>query len=183
MGPSQWSFSSSTATNLTVFGSLLGTALACSALPDYPHFITKQGYVVLSLLFATLAALSPILYNFLCRPTKPNPQSPQLLDFEGTVFLFLLSDSITIWAVLGQMACLCLLLYEFAARRLVEGWSIWSIVVVAGVVAISLCSYCYRVARYYIQKHPFRTQQPPSTINASIAPLEVDRTAPRWFAL
>jgi hypothetical protein len=180
MGPSQWSFSSSTVTNLAGLGSLLGTALACSALPDYPHFITKQGYVVLSLQFAALAALSPILYSFFCRPKKPDPQNPQLLDFEGNVFLFLLSDSITIWAALGQMACLCLLLAEFTARRLVPGWSVFAVVVVAAGVAISLCYYCYRVARYYIQEHPSRL----SPTGKRIALRDVDRTAaPRWFAL
>jgi hypothetical protein len=75
MGASQWSFSSSAATNLTFVGSLLGMALVSSSIPDFPRQMSKQSFVILSLLFAVLAGLAPVLYNFCCKPVGPNSRA------------------------------------------------------------------------------------------------------------
>ncbi len=157
MGASQWSFSSSAATNLTVVGSLLGTALASSALPDYPHYMTKQTYIVLGVLFGVLAALSPVLYNFFCKPFRQNPTNQDLIDFQGWVWLFLASGALTIWAVAGQLATLSLLFNEFAARQHIPEASVWVVWGVAGAIIVSLFFYCGRTALFYVASHPART--------------------------
>jgi hypothetical protein len=175
MGPSQWSFSSSTATNLTVVGSVLGTVLSSTLLPDYPHYMTKQSYIVLSLLFGVLVALAPLLYNFCCRPIKPDPTNASLVLLEGTVWLFLLADAITIWAVFGQLSTLGSLFYEFAARRLISNASAYCTWIVAGSVAFSLIVFCSRITRFYAEHHPIRTTPK--------AALVAGTTAPPWSAL
>lgn len=176
MGPSQWSFSSSTATNLTVVGSVLGTVLSSTVLPDYPHYMTKQSYIVLSLLFGVLVALAPLLYNFCCKPTKPDPTNTSLVLLEGTVWLFLLADAITIWAVFGQLSTLGSLFYEFAARRLISNASAYCTWIVAGGVAFSLIVFCFRIAQFYAEHHPVRTTLRAALVAGTTEP-------PRWSAL
>jgi len=157
MGTSQWSFSSSAATNLTVVGSLLGTALVSSALPDSPHYMTKQTYVVLSILFAVLAGLAPVLYNFFCKPYRQNPTNPDLLDFQGWVWLFLTADALTIWAVSGQLSTLSLLFNEFAARQHIPEADVWVVWGSGGAIVLSLFFYCGRTTNFYVSQHPART--------------------------
>jgi hypothetical protein len=184
MGASEWSFSASAATNLTVTGTLLTGVLVSSAVPDYPHYITKQGYWVLSLLFGILASLAPVLYNFCCKPTQPDSANPQSLDFQGSVWLFLLSAAITVWAVSGQLATLTVMFREFALRKAISGGSAWAECAMAVAVAASLLFYCFRCAKYYIEDHPARRWQPAERegIRAE-RPAEVPwRAAPRWTA-
>ena len=154
MGPSLWSFSGSIATNLTVFGTLLSSALVSTVFPDYPHYMTKQSYFVLSLFFGVLASLSPILYNFFCKPDGLSSVDPNQLNFQGNITLFLLADSMTIWAVCGQLACLSLLFSEFAARGFVPVESTYVTWGIAGLVATSLAFMCFRVAGYYASQQP-----------------------------
>ncbi|MDP9161436.1 MAG: hypothetical protein M3O09_14540 [Acidobacteriota bacterium] len=186
MGSSQWSFTSSAATNLTVVGSLLGTVLASSALPEYPHYMTKQSYVVLSLLFAVLAGLSPVVYNFFCKPVGPNKDNPQLLDFQGWVWLFLAADALTVWAVAGQLSTLGLLFHEFAAKQHISGTSAWIACAVASMLFLSLLSYCARTAKFYISDHPLRVSADSLAEARREGNKEAIQTAtpppPRWIA-
>jgi hypothetical protein len=156
MGASQWSFSSSAATNLTIVGSLLGSVIASSALPDFPHYMTKQSYIVLSLFFAVLVALSPVLYNFFCKPVGQDPVNSQFLVFQGWVWLFFIADALTIWAVSGQLSTMSLLFTEFAARQHVSRVTAAITWIVTGVVDLSLLIYCIRTARYYVRQGPTR---------------------------
>lgn len=183
MGASQWAFSSSVATNITFVGSLLGTALASNALPDLPHYMTKQSFIVLGLIFAVLAGLAPILYNFCCKPVGPNSTNPTLLDFEGWVWLFLLADSITIWAVCGQLATLGLLFNEFAVRHIISSGSAVCAWCIGIAVGIALLFYCYRTARFYVEEYPAPSAEEPSEAKKVASTPALKRRAPGWTAL
>ena len=183
MGASQWTFSSSVATNITFVGSLLGMALASSALPDFPHHMTKQSFIVLGLMFAVLAGLSPILYNFCCKPVGPNSTNPTLLDFEGWVWLFLVADALTIWAVCGQFATLGLLFNEFVVRQIISSVSAVCAWFIGVAVGVALLVYCYRTARFYVEEHPAREVEELRK-GEEFAPAAAKRKpAPRWTAL
>lgn len=182
MGASEWSFSASAATNLTVAGTLLTGVLASSAVPEYPHYLTKQGYWVLSLLFGILASLAPVLYNFCCKPTQPDSANPQSLDFQGSVWLFLLSAVVTVWAVFGQLATLSVMFREFAKRQVISDGSAWGECVVAVGVGVSLLVYCFRCARYYIKEHPARQPAEEAVISARDLAEVTRRAVPRWTA-
>jgi len=183
MGPSEWSFSASTATNLTVAGTLLTGVLVSSAVPDYPHYLTKQGYFVLSLFFGALASLAPIFYNFWCRPTGPDPANPQSLEFEGSVRLFLLSGGLTVWGVLGQLATMGVMFQEFALRKYISELSAWGEWLVAGSVGLAILFYCCRCVNYYVGRHPSRL---PVAKKAELGPgmlaSMTSKGAPRWTA-
>lgn len=183
MGASQWTFSASVATNLTFVGSLLGTVLASSALPDFPHHMTKQSFIVLGLMFAVLAGLSPILYNFCCKPVGPNSTNPTVLDFEGWVWLFLFADAITIWAVCGQLMTLGLLFNEFVVRQIISSVSAGCAWFIAVAVGVALLVYCYRTARFYVEEHPARNiGELKESKEFALAPT-MKKPAPRWTAL
>jgi len=156
MGASQWSFSSSTATNITFLGTILGTALASSALPDYLHYKTKQGYIVTSLLFSVVAGIAPVLYNFCCKPFGASSTDPQQPDLRGNVFLFLLADSLTIWAATGQLMTLSFMFAEFVPRSLVPAIAEY---LAGGIAIVSSCAlmvFCLRIAKFYAKDHPAR---------------------------
>jgi hypothetical protein len=183
MGPSEWSFSASAATNLTVFGTLLTGVLLSTAVPDYPHYLTKQAYFILSLLFGIVVSLAPIFYNFCCRPTGPDPTNPQSLQFAGPVWLFLLSGGLTVWGVFGQLTTMSVMFQEFAIRKTISELNAWGEWVVAGSVGVSILFYCYRCANYYVNDHPARL---PAAEKAELGPnMLASMTsggAPRWTA-
>jgi hypothetical protein len=175
MGASQWSFSSSAATNLTFVGSLLGMVLVSSSVPDFPRQMSKQSFIVLGLLFSVLAGLAPLLYNFCCKPVGQNSTNPQLVDFEGWVWLFLLADGLTIWAVCGQLGTLGLLFNEFSMRQVISNVSAVCAWCVAVGVGLALLIYCFRTARFYVEEYP--------TPTAAAAAHATRIPAPRWTAL
>jgi hypothetical protein len=179
MGASEWSFSASSATNLAVAGTLLTGVLASTVFPDYPHYLTKQGYWVLSLFFGILAGLAPVLYGFSTRPVGPNSTDPQALDFQGSVLTFLLSAALTVWAVLGQLATLSVLLNEFAISRSIAPASVSGEILLAVSVAIALIVYCYRAAKFYIEEHPARQVEPAAAAQNETAKV---LRAPNWTA-
>jgi hypothetical protein len=156
MGPSEWSFSASAATNFTIAGALLTSVLASSAVPDYPRYLTKPGYLALSLLFGVAVGLAPALYNFCCKPTGPDPANPQSVEFEGSVGLFLLSVALTLWGVFGQLATMSVMFQEFVARKIISPQSVWVEWAIAVGVAVSIVVYSYRSAHYYVCDHPAR---------------------------
>jgi hypothetical protein len=184
MGASQWSFSSSAATNLTLVGSLLGMVLVSSSIPDFPRQMSKQSFVILSLLFAVLAGLAPLLYNFCCKPVGTNSINSQLVDFEGWVWLFLLADGLTIWAVCGQLGTLGLLFNEFAMRQLISNVSAVCAWLFAVAVGIALLIYCFRTARFYVEEHPARAADAALKKEKETAEGTATRIpAPRWTVL
>jgi hypothetical protein len=179
MGASQWSFSSSTATNITFLGTILGTALASSALPDYLHYMTKQGYIVTSLLFSVVAGIAPVLYNFCCKPFGASSTDPQQPDLRGNVFLFLLADSLTIWAATGQLVTLSFMFAEFVQRFLVPAIAEY---LAGGIAIVSSCAlmvFCLRIAKFYAKDHPARAGIAKEADMAGVGVL----VAPRWNAL
>jgi hypothetical protein len=66
MGLGSWKFSGSWASNLTAAGTILGLALAAEVLPKSNaqyHYLTKNTYVVMNLLFGVIIIVAVLLYN------------------------------------------------------------------------------------------------------------------------
>ncbi len=115
MGSSNWDFSKSWASNLTVAGAVLSTTLSVAALPELTHHLNKAGYAVLNVLFLLLVALAPFVFNLIRKPiiSQTAPDGPTL-EFQGFVVAFLIACSVTICAVVGQMTTLIILFDELA---------------------------------------------------------------------
>jgi hypothetical protein len=99
-----WDFTKSWASNLTVVGALLGTILAAGVLPDQTA-VTKATYAGLNLLFGILILVAPLAYVAMQRE-KPLRVAKDVTEpqYQGTVFWFLASSTLTLWAVAGELA-------------------------------------------------------------------------------
>jgi hypothetical protein len=102
MAPAKWDFSESWATNLTLVGALLATVLADSALiPSPTVYLEKETYGTLNALFAFTTVLAPLLYVCLGKAGS-----------QGSHAGFVAASLLTLWAVLGQLFTLGVLLCE-----------------------------------------------------------------------
>ncbi len=120
MGLPSWDFSRSWASNITVVGSLVSlTVLASIPVPKEIQ-IPRSAYTILSLVFTLLAALAPLVYNF---SRKVSREGDKIIAC-GTVFMFVVAGTITLWAAVGQLEMQALLLEELRS---------------AGLLAVSIC--------------------------------------------
>jgi hypothetical protein len=109
IGDTSWDFSKSWASNITVVGAILGTVLSAKILPTTPTVVVSpNGYTALSLLFGLLVVVAPLLFTAL-RSGTPDPKGPK---YQGYGWGFLLSSCVTLWAVIGELATVGLVLYE-----------------------------------------------------------------------
>lgn len=104
MGGPQWSFGTSFATNFTVGTGLLSLVLGGSVITDALHYMTKTHYVVLSLTFAAILLIAPALFTFFATPQKfPSASGPSVMAPAGPVWLFVLTSTLMVGAVVGQL--------------------------------------------------------------------------------
>lgn len=112
VGPPNWDYSKSWATNVAILGAVLGTFLS-SKLVSNPRFIEPTGYALLSVLFAVLVAIAPLCFRALSSETRVlTPSASGDIQYQGTVFGFLLATMLTLWGALGQLATLAALSME-----------------------------------------------------------------------
>lgn len=115
MEEAKWSFSGSWATNITLVGGLLGTALASVELETPTEYLGGNVYVGFYVLFAIMTVMAPLVYVVLSKSAEP----------QGNVGGFLVAGGLTVWAVVGQIATLTLLLGEFAREGAYPPGSAW----------------------------------------------------------
>jgi hypothetical protein len=141
MGSPTWNFGSSWATNVVAAGGVLMPILNASLMPNYPHYLTKAEYNVLAMLFGAMIVLAPVVYVFLSKPSPAGDGQSQ-----GTVGLFLLSATITVIAVLGQLLTLWFVLKEFALQRYLSSWALGFFSALLLVGGVGILVYTLRTA-------------------------------------
>ncbi len=113
LGPANWDFSASFGSSLTVFSSLLGTILSASLLPT-STLVPADTYAGLNLMFGVMIIAGPLIYTATQQPTPVHRagsvvQEPQ---YQGRVWGFLVATALTLWAVLGELVTVALVLNE-----------------------------------------------------------------------
>ena len=116
MGGAQWSFGTSFATNFTVGTGLLGLVLGSSVITDALHYMTKTHYLVLSLMFAAILLIAPALFTFFSKPHKFASSSGPVMAPAGPVWLFVVTSTLMVAAVVGQLFTVGLALDEVRFR-------------------------------------------------------------------
>jgi hypothetical protein len=117
MGGPQWSFGTSFATNFTVGTGLLGLVLGSSVITDALHYMSKAHYVVLSLMFAAILLIAPALFTFFSTLHEfPSASGPSVMAPAGPVWLFVLTSTLMIGAVIGQLFTVGLAMDEVRFR-------------------------------------------------------------------
>jgi hypothetical protein len=146
MGPANWNYSTSWASTFTLVGALLGTILAQSGVvPEPTHYLPRAAYAGLNVVFAMVTVLAPFLYTALSRVEHPHSRTglrrPQ---YQGFVWSFLLATALTLWAVLGELITVSVLLSEIGAGGALPFATVvlFALLLVLGVVL--LCVYAWR---------------------------------------
>ncbi len=112
MGGPQWSPSTSFATNFTIGTGLLSLVCGGSIITDALHYITKLHYTLLTTLFAALLLLAPAIFSFFSTHQSTSSPGGAATVSLGSVWLFLLTTSFMIYAVVGQISVVALAIAE-----------------------------------------------------------------------
>jgi hypothetical protein len=113
MGGATWTFGQSWGANVTIGAGLLGTFLTLVAFPEHPQILDKGSYTLLQALFAALIALAPLVYGLFRRDVQANINGVATTDSQGYVMMFLFAGGLVLWAALGQLTSLGVLIREF----------------------------------------------------------------------
>ena len=112
MGVAHWSFDRSWGANVTLGSALLVAVLGLTLFPEQPRFMSKVSYSSLQVLFGALVATAPLVYNLIHRQVEVNENGNTRVVVHGYVIMFLVSGALVLWAALGQIATLWLLVGE-----------------------------------------------------------------------
>jgi hypothetical protein len=135
MGSPTWG--ESWGSNLTVGTALLTALLGLSVFPEQTRFLPKGAYIAMSALFTSLIALAPVVYGLFRTPVTVMKEGVQTVQYQGSVGIFCLAASLTMWGALGQLVALGYVIEELAAIH-VFGPSLEAMVLLMTVTLIVL---------------------------------------------
>jgi hypothetical protein len=103
VGPPNWDFTKSWATNITILGAALG-AFFSGKIVATPRIVPDPGYSILGVLFAVLAVIAPLLFRAIStEKAVMTKEGVWDIQYQGTAVGFLLAMLLTLWASLGQL--------------------------------------------------------------------------------
>ena len=112
IGSASWS--DSWGSTVTVGASLLTAFLGLTVFPEQTRYLPRASYTVLSVVFAGLVALAPVLYGLFRTPVST---STPMVQYQGYVFGFCISAVFTLWGAAGQLWTLDYAIRELEASR------------------------------------------------------------------
>jgi hypothetical protein len=149
VGPPAWDFTKSWATNIAVFGALFGT-FTTKIVPD-PKYVPDPGYPLLSVLFALLALVAPIVFAALSDVKPVKTLGLEDSQSQGTVTGFFIAMLFTLWAALGQIATLTALTFEVInTHKVPDVTAIMLLILLVAAVAVLL--YAWRTAGLVLEQ-------------------------------
>jgi hypothetical protein len=129
LGALDLDFTKSFASTLTAVGALLGTIVAAGVLPDDTQHLTSDAYVALNLVFGVAIVVAALIYASVQRATwddlpdtRPKQQTRKQ---QGFVWVFVISCVITVWAVLGELLTLAILVDELGGDSGFTTVAVW----------------------------------------------------------
>jgi hypothetical protein len=138
LGPANWDFSASFASTLTVFGSLLGTILSANVLPANT-LVPANTYTGLNLMFGVIVIVGPLIYTGTQTTVQVHRGSPVTEpQYQGTVWGFLIATALTLWAVIGELATIGLVLNEIRRGGSLPAVALWVMVALLAISAMFL---------------------------------------------
>lgn len=143
LGPVDWDFSKSWASNVTVIGALLGTILSAGVLPEVTT-TPKATYAGLNLLFAVVIVVAPFLYRATQSVVAVHQTTAETEpQYQGYVWSFLVSSALTLWAVVGELATIGLLFDEIRTGRSMPSAAVWTmgaLLAISGVLLLRMAA-------------------------------------------
>jgi len=114
-GPVSFDIEASWLTTFTAIGAILGTMLDSSETlgTEGGDFSSAVG---LSLLFGVLIAFAPFVFKALSRPVQVTTDGENTVGYQGYVRGLIAANTITLWAALGEMLTLLIILNALLGR-------------------------------------------------------------------
>jgi hypothetical protein len=133
-------------------GGIISTALALSALPELTKYASKSGYSILALLISFIVIVAPFVFTAdRSGKVERDKAGNYSVVYQGTLWRFVLSCAITLFAGLAQLVVFFLLLHE-----IFQGFGFWSYTsdsqpwscnlgsIMTFVLGLALCAYTCR---------------------------------------
>lgn len=143
MGSPTWSFDQSWGANVALASALLSALLTFTVFPESPHLMARESYLISQTLLAALLAFAPAIYGLFRQDIAILRDASVVVEHQGFVGTFVLSSTVVVWAALGQVITLALLVSELSltildplTTRILEG--------VASVLLVAIVVYSYR---------------------------------------
>jgi hypothetical protein len=159
MGPANWDFSKSWASNITVIGALLGTIISAGVLPAQTA-LPKATYAGLNLFFGALILVAPFVYTATQKEVPHDRQDgPQEPSYEGRVCWFVAGSGLTLGSVLGELATIFLLFRDIQTGGSMPQAAIWFLAVVMAIACVLAGLYGFRSIRATLKNQSEQRQQ------------------------
>ena len=149
LGPVNWSFNDSWASNLTVVLALFDSFFVDDLLPESGTMVDPAIYSNLAILFAALVIVGPFIYTATSAQVVKGSESQR----QGYVWTFAVSAALILWAVLGQLSTTFVLSLDLLESDMHKGVA-WTLVFLAGTVLLAALAHSVRSVR-----HVFQTQR------------------------
>jgi hypothetical protein len=143
-------FSKSFATTLTAIGALLGTILSAGLIDDTAAPISKTGFQALNLTFGVLVLIAPLCFLVFQIRKEATEKGVKVSHYSGPSWAMLVASGVTLWAVLGQIWTIYLLLGEVDASGDISSLSITVIQVALGIGAVLAVVYSIRKLKWIV---------------------------------
>jgi hypothetical protein len=141
MGEVNWNFSNSWASSLTAAGAVLGTILSANLVPASAVPFSAGALAGLNLLFGFIVVLAPLVFSTSFRIKRPAP-GDTAPDYAGYIGLFLVAVVLTVWATVGELATITILLNELQSGTLSSAlaWLFFALLLIS---IASTCLYAW----------------------------------------
>jgi hypothetical protein len=122
-----WDITKNWASTFVAVGGILGTILGSKLMPESPLIISLQNFQLLNMIFLFLIALGPFLIEALnALGIEPRDGNGKIIvDINGNVPLllvpYILGSSIVVWAILGELITLAILIQELFHSGVISG--------------------------------------------------------------
>jgi hypothetical protein len=130
-----YDYSKSFATPLTAIGGLLAAFLATNLITDTSEGLSKTAYQGLGLTFAAVALLAPLVY--VVSQDQVVSGTPPTVHYTGDLRAMFVAATLTLWAVVGQLITIFLLLQQLRGGNglTLTAMVVIGVVVIFGIVA------------------------------------------------
>jgi hypothetical protein len=148
-----YSSSDSWASTLTGIGALLGTVLTAGVLPDETQTLSSESYAFLNVLFGMLILMAGLIY------TIWHKKGVDAGKEQISVKVFLWLAVFTLWATLGELLTVVLLVGEMELHGTVSSWLFWGLLALLGLAFLGAIYYAWHTIKANV-KAP--AERPPS---------------------
>ena len=159
-GPA-WTLKDSWVTNIGAVGAILGTVVTGSgaALKTVILPTPAAGVTLLLIVFGGAAAVAPVVYG-----ATAKVETQGITDTKGSVWGLLLAGAASIFAVIGEMATLGLLVWSIADSTATK----WAILIALGLGGAAVGLYSVRSLMYFATLPAPRPIHQPSTTSMAV---------------